>query len=123
MIRYNYKINRVISRCSGMVVLCFFSLLYAGQVLAAFGDQATGAGGLANEMMEPVGMFSHFVNAACIILGTSFVFASVVKYFEHRRSPLMVPISTVVFLFIGGTVLLMIPLFSYFFASNYHLGL
>jgi hypothetical protein len=93
------------------------SLLFE-QARAAY-STTTGAGSIANDMMEPVGLFSNMMNAGCIILGTSFLFASIVKYFEHKRSPLMVTMSTVVFLFIGGVLLLSVPLFSYFYARSH----
>jgi hypothetical protein len=85
-------------------------------IAQAFADSRhlAGFGGVAQNMMDPVGLFSDFVYTGCIIIGTSFLFASVVKYMEHRRSPLMVPISTVVFLFIAGAVLLLLPFLSYF---------
>ncbi len=83
------------------------------QAVAAYTTRPTGIGGMANNMMDPVGLFSDFVYTGCIVIGGSFVFASIVKYFEHRRSPLMVPISTVVFLLIAGVLLLLLPFLAY----------
>jgi len=95
-------------------------LIYMTALLSSFYFQAfaayqrpTGIGGMANNMMDPVGLFSDFVYTGCIVIGGSFVFASIVKYFEHRRSPLMVPISTVVFLLIAGILLLLLPFLAY----------
>lgn len=68
-----------------------------------------GIGNVAQNMMEPVSVMADLIDTACFVLGGSFVLASVVKYFEHKRSPLMVPISTVVFLFIVGIVLIGLP--------------
>lgn len=103
---------------------CLVSLsIYFDQAFAAYTYHTTGAGGIANDIMEPVGFFNNVVNAGCIILGTSFIFASVVKYFEHKRSPLMVTTSTIVFLLIGGLVLLAIPIFNYFFSRSYGISL
>lgn len=95
--------------------------LFIQQVQAAVDNHS--AGGIADDMMEPLGLFGSFVNAGCLILGISFIFASLIKYIEHRRSPLMVPISTVVFLVIGGLALLLIPFFSYYYNQKLHLGL
>lgn len=96
------------------------TLIYMTALLSSFYFQAvaayqrpTGIGGMANNMMDPVGLFSDFVYTGCIVIGGSFVFASIVKYFEHRRSPLMVPISTVVFLLIAGILLLLLPFLAY----------
>ena len=72
----------------------------------------TGFGGVAGNMLEPVTVLSDFVDTACIVIGVGFIFASVVKYIEHRRSPLMVSISTVIFLLIAGILLLLLPFMS-----------
>jgi len=76
-----------------------------------------GIGKMANSMMSPVFVLSDFVASACIIIGFSFLLASVVKYFEHKRSPLMIPISTVVFLLIAGLLLVALP-FAYKITSS-----
>lgn len=69
----------------------------------------TGLGAMATNIMEPVSLLSDFVTAACLIIGGSFIFASIIKYKEHRRSPLMVPISTVIFLIVAGLALIGLP--------------
>jgi hypothetical protein len=87
------------------VFLCLIPLI----AFAANQPGAPGMGGVAQYMMEPVGLLNDFVNAACFLFGGSFLFAAVIKYFEHRRSPLMVPISTVVYLVIAGMLLIILP--------------
>jgi hypothetical protein len=77
-----------------------------------------GLGGVAENIMDPVSVISDFVHSACIVIGGSFVFASIIKYVEHRRSPLMTPISTVVFLFLAGVILILLPLISYLTSSG-----
>lgn len=72
-------------------------------------NKGLGLGGLANNVLEPVGLLQQFVTAACLVIGGSFVFASIIKYKEHRQSPLMIPISTVIFLFIAGLALIGLP--------------
>ncbi|WP_114834486.1 hypothetical protein [Aquicella lusitana] len=79
---------------------------------AVAGNNDLGVGGVAQNLMEPVGFFSDFVQTGCFIIGASFLFAALIKYFEHRRSPLMVPISTVIFLVIAGVVLVLLPFLS-----------
>jgi len=69
-------------------------------------------GHVAQNLMEPVGILSDFVQTACFIIGISFLFASIIKYKEHRRNPLMVPIGTVVFLLIAGILLILLPFLS-----------
>lgn len=77
-----------------------------------FAEDPTGIGAVATNLMAPVSVISDFVYSACWIIGSGFLFASVVKYFEHRRSPLMVPMGTVVFLFIAGGILIALPFLS-----------
>jgi len=90
------------------VVLKLLLIICVAMPMAAWAT-SYGFGALATNMMTPVGIVSDFVNSACIMIGGCFVFASIVKYFEHKRSPLMVTMSTVVFLFIAGIVLLLLP--------------
>jgi hypothetical protein len=91
-------------------------------VLFCFGFDAlaaltTGIGGMANSMMEPVGFMSDFIYTGCFVIGGSFLFASLIKYIEHRRNPLAVTISTVVFLLIAGIFLIALP-FAYLVIHN-----
>lgn len=81
-------------------------------VLAFAVDRNVGLGGVATTLMDPVHLASNFLHAACYIIGGAFLFASIIKYFEHRRSPMMVTMSTIVFLLIAGLVLIAIPLFT-----------
>ena len=92
------------------ILLCCF----AEYSLAAL---TTGIGGLANSMLEPVGFMSDFIYTACFLIGGSFVFASIIKYIDHRRNPLAVTISTVVFLLIAGLFLIALP-FAYLIIHN-----
>ena len=88
----------------------FFLFTLYGSVVNA--SQPEGFGGVAEELMAPVGLMADFTYSACIVVGASFLFASLIKYIEHRRSPLMVPISTPVFLLIAGLVLVLMPFLS-----------
>lgn len=78
-----------------------------------FAQNQTGLGGVAVNLLSPVTFFSDFVDTGCIVIGIAFLFAAVIKYVEHRRSPLMVPISTVIFLLIAGIILIVLPLLPY----------
>ena len=75
-----------------------------------FAAGPSGIGGMAVSLMDPVTVFSDFMNTACVLMGIIFLVSSILKYMEHKRSPLMVPLSTVIFLLIAGLVLLAIPL-------------
>lgn len=71
-----------------------------------------GLGSVANNLMTPVTVLSDFVHSASLIIGGMFIFASIIKYREHRRAPTMVPLSTVIFLLIAGSILVCLPLIS-----------
>lgn len=86
--------------------------------ILAFANSSLGVGTVAQNVMEPVTLFSDFINTGCLLIGGCFLFASVIKYFEHRRSPLMVPLSTVIFLFIAGAILIALPFVSYLTSSG-----
>jgi len=88
-----------------MKKLLLLLLLFSGVVFAA----SSGLGQVADNLMGPVDFLSNFVYSACFIVGGGFIFASIIKYFEHKRSPLMVPISTPIFLFIAGLILVLLP--------------
>jgi hypothetical protein len=77
-----------------------------------FAERTVGLGGVASSMMAPVGLATSFLHSGCYIIGAAFLFASFVKYMDHRRSPTMVPISTVIFLVIAGLTLIAIPIFT-----------
>ncbi|MBX3709750.1 MAG: hypothetical protein KIT56_02025 [Gammaproteobacteria bacterium] len=77
-----------------------------------------GIGRVASNIMDPVSVVSDFVHSGCILIGGAFIFASIVKYIEHRKNPLMVPISTVIFLLIAGFVLVCLPFISYVTANG-----
>lgn len=79
--------------------------------------QPVGIGGVATHLMEPVSYMSDFIYTGCFVIGGSFIFAGIVKYIEHRRSPLLVTISTVVFLFLAGLFLIALP-FAYLVTHN-----
>ena len=91
-------------------------LIYLGLCSAvARGATSRGVGNVARDIVgSPVNFAFNFVSTLCFVIGGAFLFASIVKYIEHRRSPLMVSMSTVVFLFIGGSALIILPLVSIF---------
>lgn len=91
--------------------ICLTILMFLIPMIAA--ASPGGIGQVAQNMMGPVGLLSEFVYTACFGIGGAFIFASLIKYIEYRRSPTMVPISTVVFLLIAGAVLILLPFLSY----------
>lgn len=80
------------------------------QILLAAED----LGHVAVNVYQPVSILGDFVHTACFVIGGAFIFTSIIKYFEYRRSPLMTPLSTVVFLVVAGLVLIILPFLAYF---------
>lgn len=99
------KINQLILAVS--LQLAFLPIAFS-----SVKKRPEGIGKVANTMMDPVTLFSDMVYTGCLVIGASFLFAAIVKYVEHKRSPLMVPMSTVVFLVIAGLLLLLLPFLS-----------
>lgn len=90
-----------------MIAYCL-AIMSTTDVLAA-----EDLGHIAQNLLGPVTLFSDIVQTGCFVIGGAFLFAAVIKYFEHKRSPLMTPISTVIFLFIAGLALVLIPFISF----------
>ncbi len=74
--------------------------------------RSSGLGQVAQNIIEPVSIFSSFVQTGSMVLGASFLLTCIIKYIEHRRSPLMVPLSRVIFLLVAGIVLIILPFLS-----------
>jgi hypothetical protein len=96
-----------------------FGWLLYGLSLQAFAAsrEPSGIGSVAKNLLEPVAYASDFIYTACFVIGGSFVFASLIKYIEHRRNPLAVTLGTVVFLFLAGFFLIALP-FAYLIIQN-----
>lgn len=96
--------------CTFMKKWLVFLLGYICLPVITYADKPVyGAAALAGNVLEPVSVVAGFLNTTCFVVGGSFMFASLVKYVEHRRCPLLVPISTVVFLLLAGLVLIALP--------------
>jgi hypothetical protein len=98
-----------------MRIIFIMLLMLLGQSAYAF--KSLSLGSIADNMTEPMEIVSAFVSVGCLIVGVACIFASLVKYFEHRRSPLHVPLSTVIWLLIIGLALLALP-FAYLVTGN-----
>lgn len=85
-----------------------------------FAAQSVGFAMVADSLMDPVNIAGSFLNSACFLIGGAFLFASIIKFFEHRRSPTMVPISTIVFLLVAGLILLLLPFMAHINSTGVH---
>jgi len=92
--------------------------LFLGWVApAAFAYNHLSFGKVAQNITEPMEVVSGFVSVGCLIVAVACLFASIVKYVEHRRNPLYVPLSNVIWLFLIGLLLLILP-FAYFITES-----
>jgi hypothetical protein len=80
-------------------------------------SRANGVGAVAGNLIEPVQVASNFIGTASIAIGIACLLASFLKYMQHRQSPLFVPISTPIVLFVIGLILVALP-FAYMITSS-----
>ena len=95
----------------------FLLMLLLMSALASASYGGVSFGSIADNITEPIEIVSGFVSVGCLIVGIACFFAALVKYFEHRKSPLAVPISTVIWLILIGFALLCLP-FAYLVTGN-----
>ena len=88
-------------------------ILLMSSVRPIFAAQSLGIGDVATNMMEPVSLFSNFINTSCLILGVTFLLTSLLKYLEYRRTHMHISLGTIWFFFTTGTFLIILPLVSY----------
>ena len=69
-----------------------------------------GLGGFADSLMQPVHVISDFLSSMAVIIGMTCIFASFVRYMQHRVNPLAHPIGTVITVLILGILLVLLPL-------------
>ena len=70
----------------------------------------SGIGTVASNLLTPVEIVSSFMSSASLALGISALFASFVKYMQHRVNPLAHPIGTVFLLLVIGIILVCLPM-------------
>lgn len=90
--------------------------------LRAIAEQA-GLGVVADNLMTPVSIVSNFMYSASLVIGITALFASFLKYMQHRVNPLAHPMGTVVLLLLLGVVLICLPLISHLTESGIPIGL
>lgn len=93
--------------------LFFYFLL--PELARAAGREATGIGAFANATLGPIETLTYAITNISIILGIAFLVTAVIKYFEYRRSPMMVTVSTIFFFVVAGLILIGLPFFHLFF--------
>jgi len=81
--------------------------------VVALADQSgvTGIGGLASVFVDPVNTVTGFLSISSFIIGATCLFSGLLRFFQYRINPLANPLSTVITLFIIGTLLIIFPFF------------
>ena len=82
-------------------------LCYAGSVLPE--DTVPTLGDAALSLLEHALLVTKFMYLIYLVLGTTFVTASVIKFFERRINPLCITITQIIFLLIAGLFMLALP--------------
>lgn len=88
------------------VLFCLFlSLFYSCNVVAT-----AGLGEVAQGIYEPISIVIQLVRAVSIISGSGLILGSLIRYRDYRRNPVAVRLSSVLFMFIFGSALILVGL-------------
>lgn len=94
--------------------LGIFFYLALPQWAFAAGREA-GIGAFANAALGPIDTLTNAITNISIVMGIAFLVTAVIKYFEYRRSPMMVTVSTIFFFVVAGLILVSLPFLHLFF--------
>lgn len=93
-----------------ITIIIFFASCFPSLIYAADRSSPPSMGGIASNVLEPIGIFTNAVYSICYILGAAFIMGSVVRYREYRENPSQTPISRPIAILLFGIVLLSIPI-------------
>lgn len=88
--------------------LLLLFLLYPTLAIG-YKNRDVGIGGMANNLMDPVGIVTEFVVNGSIIIGVCFLFSAFLRYTRYRMNPLESPLSTVMVFILIGLILIGLP--------------
>lgn len=71
---------------------------------------AQAIGEVAANIYQPVSVIISLVKAVSIICGSGLMLGGILRFFDYRRNPVAVRLSTVVFMFIFGAALIIVGL-------------
>jgi len=74
----------------------------------SYNINAQGLGDAAAGFYEPITVITQLVQAISIICGSGLILGSFFKYFEHRKNPVVTPLSMVIFMFLFGISLIIL---------------
>lgn len=78
--------------------------------LYSFNATAGGFGDVALNVFEPVSVIIQLIRGVSIICGVGLLLGGILRFIEHRRNPMQVRLSTVIFMFIFGVGLIIVGL-------------
>ncbi len=70
--------------------------------------ESAGFGSIAQGINEPLTVLIQFVRIVCIVTGVGLIVGGFVKYKQHRDNPVEVPLSSCIFLVLGGIALIVL---------------
>ena len=101
----------------------FWSIGFALVGLGLAGVAVAGSlGNVADGLLQPIKEFSNVFNLVCYVIGAAFLVGTLVQWVEHRRNPMQVRLSQVVFLFLLGVILVLLPYLTSFSQSVRSVG-
>ncbi len=107
------------SKRSIFVLLGVLSLFCFSSAVCA---QNISLGSVSNNLLGPFSGVSRLLMVASYLMGGAFLAASIIRYFEYRRNPVQVRLSSVIFMFILGALLIGLPLIASLSASSKSVG-
>ena len=95
-------------------ILLLLLIAFPAVVLAVGGKGLTG---ITENIFEPTSLLAKFLYAACYVVGIALILGSFLEYHEHHENPTHVHFSHVVYLFLFGVAIVLIPIIARFSAS------
>lgn len=94
-----------------MLKKLILSVLAWPNLLWAYGySSGLTIGEVARNILEPTSFLTKAIYAMCYVIGSSLILGSLMMYKMHRDNPIQTPMSRVIFLFLFGVVIVLIPI-------------
>ncbi|MDQ2993665.1 MAG: hypothetical protein M3R00_01790 [Pseudomonadota bacterium] len=85
-----------------------FALLCCSNCAVAETTASQSYGGIAQNLLGPVGAIISIVRAICIISGTGLLIGSLIRFSDYRKNPIEITLPTVVTMFAAGCGLILL---------------
>jgi hypothetical protein len=75
---------------------------------------------VSQNLMGPTEVLTKLFILACYLIGAALIFASFAQYKIHRQSPKLVPLTTPIWLFLLGLILVLLPYLSKVMGNSFN---